>query len=150
MDDQQEHGSPVEGMCCLCTYEDITLENGNYVEYQSYPSMKWKPALFELSIIQTLLDTQFEKYVEQVKKTDCQAELRRLLADGPPIYVSDKVALPLAEDDDKYVSKLWFSVNGKEQSAKLKGALEGEERQKLWEDLKQFLVTDGSADDEDA
>ena len=144
-----EHGSPAEGMCCLCTYEDITLEDGNYVEYQSYPSMKWQPALFELSIIQTLLDTQFEKYVEQVKKTDCQAELRRLLADGPPIYVSDKVALPLAEDDDKYVSKLWLSHDQKERSAKLKGALEGEERQKLWDELKQFLVTDGSADEED-
>jgi hypothetical protein len=24
------HGAPVEDMCCLCTMEDITLEDGNY------------------------------------------------------------------------------------------------------------------------
>jgi len=25
-----EHGEPVEGMCCLCTMEDITNEEKNY------------------------------------------------------------------------------------------------------------------------
>ena len=152
MSDQQEkfeHGEPAEGMCCMCTYEDITLENENYVEYQSYPSMKWKPALFEESIVQILVDTQFEKYIEKVKGTDCQAELRRLLADGPPIYVSDKVAFPLAEESDEYVVKLWYSSDKVERSAKLKGALEGEERIKLWNELKEFLVTDGSEDETD-
>jgi hypothetical protein len=24
------HGEPYEGMCCLCTMEDITIEDGNY------------------------------------------------------------------------------------------------------------------------
>jgi CO dehydrogenase/acetyl-CoA synthase alpha subunit len=24
------HGTPVPDMCCLCTMEDITLEDGNY------------------------------------------------------------------------------------------------------------------------
>ena len=28
-----EHGEPTEGMCCLCTMEDITKEDGNYGEY---------------------------------------------------------------------------------------------------------------------
>ena len=47
-----EHGKPYEGMCCLCSMEDITEGDGNYVEYQSYPSMVWKPSLFEKSIVQ--------------------------------------------------------------------------------------------------
>ena len=84
-----------------------------------------------------------------MKGTDCQAELRRLLADGPPIYVSDKVAFPLAEESDEYVFKLWYSSDKEERSAKLKGALEGEERIKLWNELKEFLVTDGSEDETD-
>ena len=24
------HGKPYDGMCCLCTMEDITIEDGNY------------------------------------------------------------------------------------------------------------------------
>mmetsp|Transcript_12994 Transcript_12994/g.19801 ORF Transcript_12994/g.19801 Transcript_12994/m.19801 type:complete len:161 (-) Transcript_12994:165-647(-) len=155
MADQEEqtqtsskHGVPTEGMCCLCTYEDITLEDGNYVEYQTYPSLEWKPALFELSVIQSLLESQFQKYIEQVKKTDCQAELRRLLESGPPIYVSDKVALPLP-DGDEYVSKLWFACDNTERSAKLVGAVDGEEREKLWDELRQFIVV-GGADEDDA
>ncbi len=27
-----QHGKPYEGMCCLCTMEDITEEDGNYGE----------------------------------------------------------------------------------------------------------------------
>lgn len=29
-EDQHVHGKPYDGMCCLCTMEDITLEDGNY------------------------------------------------------------------------------------------------------------------------
>jgi len=45
-----EHGKPTEFMSCLVTMEDITDEN--YVEYQCYPSMKWKPAQFEQSVVE--------------------------------------------------------------------------------------------------
>jgi len=146
-----QHGKPTEGMCCLCTMEDITEEDQNYVEFQSYPSMKWQPAQFELCVVQQLIDTQFQQYVDRVKKTDCQAELRRLLASGPPIYVSDKVALPLAEEEtDTHVCKLWFAMDGQERSAKLKGAVEGEEREKLWKELKEFIIVEGKEEgDED-
>jgi len=27
-----QHGEPTEGMCCLCTMEDITIEVKNYGE----------------------------------------------------------------------------------------------------------------------
>lgn len=50
METTYSHGKPSEGMCCLCTMEDIT--DDNYVEYQSYPSLKWQPSLFEQSIVQ--------------------------------------------------------------------------------------------------
>ena len=103
--------------------------------------MTWRPANFEVSVVQQLLDDQFESYVERVKKTDCQAELRRLLEKGPPIYIFDKNGLPL--EDDEYVVKLWFSSDRKERSGKLKGALEGTERNTLWEELNQFVIVEG-------
>ena len=39
--------------------------------------------------------------------------------------------------------KLWFSSDNQERSAKLEGALEGEDRQKLWNELNQFIVEEG-------
>jgi hypothetical protein len=95
-----------------------------------------------------LLDTQFEQYISRVKTTDCQAELRRLLRGGPPIYVSDKHAFPL-EEDDTHVCRLWYAVDGKERSAKLKGALEGEERDALWRDLNEFIIEVGKEEGDD-
>ncbi|KAL7517586.1 hypothetical protein ACHAWX_004948 [Stephanocyclus meneghinianus] len=135
-------------MCCLCTMEDITDEDQNYVEFQSYPSMKWKPAQFELCVVQQLLDTQFEQYIKSVKTTDCQATLRRLLKNGPPIYISDKHGLPL-EEGDTHVCALWFAIDGQERTAKLKGAVEGEEREVLWKELNEFLIEEGKEEGDD-
>lgn len=140
------HQKPKEGMVCLVTYEDITEEN--YVEYQVYPSMKWKPALFEQCVVEQMLNDMFQQYIDRVKKTDCQAELRRLLEKGPPIYISDEHGLPLEEGED-YVTRLWFSSDNSIRSAKLKGSKEGEERQLLWDELNQFIVVDGDNDDDE-
>lgn len=105
--------------------------------------MLWHPCLYERSVVEHLLKTQFGAYLERVKKTDCQAELRRLLADGPPVYLEDKHALPLTEDTDTHVCALWFAGDDTSVSAKLEGAVEGDDRDNLWTELKQFLVQDG-------
>lgn len=89
-----------------------------------------------------LLESQFNQFVDRVKKTDCQAELRRLLEKGPPIYISDKHGLAL-EDEEEYVVNLWFASDGKERSAKLKDAVEGNERDELWKSLNEFLIEEG-------
>mmetsp|Transcript_27981 Transcript_27981/g.34529 ORF Transcript_27981/g.34529 Transcript_27981/m.34529 type:complete len:154 (+) Transcript_27981:231-692(+) len=141
-----EHGKPTEFMSCLVTMEDITDEN--YVEYQCYPSMKWKPAQFEQSVVEQLLESQFQAYIDRVKKTDCQAELRRLLEKGPPVYIYDQHGLAL-DDDEEYVVTLWFANDGQERSAKLKNAVDGEERQKLWDSLNKFLIVEGKEEIDD-
>ena len=144
----QEHGPPPDGLECLVTMEDI--DDSNYVEYQCFPSLEWKPALMEQSVLEELLKTQFYSYIARVKKTDCQAELRRLLATGPPIFVSDPHGLPLAEgSDDSHIVKLWFASDKTERSAKLDGALEGDERDALWQELKEFLIVEGNDDEDD-
>lgn len=105
------------------------------VEFQGYPSMKWKPALFEKCVVEQLLKEQFHQYIDRVQKSDCARELRRLLASGPPIYLSDEHGFPLTEGDTHIVN-LWFASDKKERSAKLEGAKEGEEREELWNTLK--------------
>jgi hypothetical protein len=137
------HQKPKEGMVCLVTYEDITEEN--YVEYQVYPSLKWKPALFEQCVVEQMLNDMFQQYIDRVKKTDCQAELRRLLEKGPPIYISDEHGLPL-EEGEEHIIRLWFSSDNIIRSAKLNGSKEGEERQLLWDELNQFIVVDDDND----
>lgn len=83
-----------------------------------------------------------------MKTTDCQATLRRLLKNGPPIYISDKHGLPL-DEGDTHVCNLWFAIDGKERSAKLKGAKDGEERQELWKELNEFLIEEGKEEGDD-
>ena len=145
------HGEPPEGLECLVTMEDITSDN--YVEYQCYPSLQWKPAKIEQAVIEELLRTQFHMYIERVKKTDCQAELRRLLDGGPPVYVSDPHGLPLSDEEnnekDTHVVQLWFASDNQERSAKLDGAVEGDEREKLWQELKEFIVVEGKETGDD-
>jgi hypothetical protein len=104
--------------------------------------------LFEQSVVEQLLKEQFHQFVARVKTTDCQAELRRLLADGPPIYISDKHALPL-EEGDTHIIKLWFASDNLERSAKLDGAVEGEEREALWQELKEFIIVEGKEEGDD-
>lgn len=143
------------------------------VEYKTYPSMTWHPCFYERSVVEHLLKTQFGDFLERVKKTDCQAELRRLLRDGPPIWLSDPHALPLpgganeGDDDnnddnnddaeqptesqskDTHVCALWYAGDNVEVSAKLEGAVEGDDRVILWNDLKRFLVEEGKEPGDD-
>ena len=78
--------------------------------------------------------------MEAVQKSDCVKEFTRLMRAGPPVFVSDKHALPLPAGAT-HVAKLWFMDGGVTETAKLDGAVEGEERQKLWNDMKSFIAT---------
>lgn len=104
--------------------------------------------MYEQSVVEELLKTQFHDYVHKVRTTDCQAELRRLLASGPPVYIHDKHALAL-EEGEEHVCKLYFASDQQERSALLDGALQGEEREKLWEELKEFIIVQGKEEGDD-
>jgi hypothetical protein len=118
------------------------------VEYQSYPSGRWKPALFEMAVIEQMKQQQYYHYMNRAKTTDCQAELRRLLATGPPIYLSDPIGLPL-DGNDTHVIQLWYAHDDQVRSAKLDGALQGLERQQAWDELQKFLIVEGKEEGDD-
>ena len=121
------HGAPSDGMECMATMEDITDEDKNYCEYQTMPSGKWQPALYSAEVIKRLINTQFGEYIAGVRKADCAADLKRRLAAGPPVWIADKHALPVPEEDT-HISCIWFAEDGKEYSAKLKGCVEVRQR----------------------
>ena len=135
------HGKPPADWECAATFEDITEEEGNYVEFQSAPSGTWHPAKFSKATLLHLQATLFDKYMKDVEKAskDCAAAVRRLVSKGPPLYVSDPVALKLPEGDT-HVAKLWFMDEDREVSAKLVGAPEGAEREALWNAQKEVLA----------
>ena len=51
-----------------------------------------------------------------------------MMAKGPPVWVSDPHGLALPEGET-HIQQLWFSSDGAERSAKLVGAVDGDERQ---------------------
>ena len=159
------HGKPTEGLECMVTMEDITDEDGNYCEYQTAPSMTWHPAHFSGAVVRRLIYTQFDDYMTNVRKADCEADLKRRLAKGPPVWLEDKHGMPVHEDDT-HICRVWLASDGNEYSAKLWHSVEvrcararavplrqtspspltlvvrartqGAEREALWEELKKF------------
>lgn len=132
--------SEPEDLTCLATWEDISIEAGNYCEYRTMPSRTWHSSKYSSTVVQKLLETSFETYLKKVEDAtkDCAASVRRLIGNGPPIYISDKAALPLPEGDT-YIDMIWFSEENIRVPATLKGALIGDERQKLWNVQKEVL-----------
>lgn len=45
--------------------------------------------------------------------------------------------------------KLWFALDGEERSAKLEGAVEGDERDALWAELNEFIIEEGKEEGDD-
>ena len=134
-----KHGPVPPDWECMITMEDITEEDGNYCEYQTAPSGKWHPAKCEASCVERLVGEQFGTYLKHIQQADCQAAARRLLAKGPPEYVSDPHMLPLPEGDT-HVCRLWFQGDNKERSAALTGAVHGEAREALWAEHRMLLA----------
>ena len=54
--------------------------------------------------------------------------------------IKDKHALPIPEGDS-HISELWFASDGLIRTAKLKGCIEGAERQKLWDEQMSVFET---------
>mmetsp|Transcript_9061 Transcript_9061/g.13536 ORF Transcript_9061/g.13536 Transcript_9061/m.13536 type:complete len:144 (+) Transcript_9061:29-460(+) len=129
------HGKPEAGMECMSCMDDISEEN--YAEY--FVQGKWLPSKFCVDCVETLLSSQWERYLTMLEKASCKAELRRLLERGPPQRIFDKNALPCPDGCE--VEELWYSNENALKSSKLRGALEGEEREIWWQEKLAFEKT---------
>eukprot|EP00349_Pseudokeronopsis_sp_Brazil_P008790 CAMPEP_0202972034 /NCGR_PEP_ID=MMETSP1396-20130829/32842_1 /ASSEMBLY_ACC=CAM_ASM_000872 /TAXON_ID= /ORGANISM="Pseudokeronopsis sp., Strain Brazil" /LENGTH=152 /DNA_ID=CAMNT_0049702029 /DNA_START=93 /DNA_END=551 /DNA_ORIENTATION=+ len=140
--------SPPVGKECLCCMEDISAEN--YAEYlphahEENPNPSWIPAQYCQTCIEYLLQTQFQNFKDAWQKTTCKAEQRRLVTRGPPINLRDDKAMPCPGKVE--INLLWYMSDGQEKSAKLLNSLEGEERERYWDELRAFYSED-EPDDE--
>lgn len=143
-----EHAKPTDGASCASCWDDLTKDT--YVEYRAEIGGLWLPSAFCQECITILLRSQWLKYTDALRTTTCKAEQRRLLQRGPPINLSDKTALPCPGGDHAEVQSLWFMSDNDEHSAKLEGSLEGEEKQKFWDEMQSFWIQDEADDPEEA
>ncbi|KEG04563.1 conserved Plasmodium protein, unknown function [Plasmodium vinckei vinckei] len=145
MSNENKHAEKVpDNLLCLICYDDIN-EN-NYIEYKTDENSQWHPSMFCMNCTGILIDTQYHKYVDNVQKSDCLKEQTSLLKMGPPINVKDKNGFPLS--DGKEIHSLWYFCDKQVHSAKLDGSLVGEERMKMWEELKKFLIKEDNKNDQ--
>ncbi|SCP05785.1 conserved Plasmodium protein, unknown function [Plasmodium ovale] len=133
----EKHAEAVpENLACLICYDDI--DENNYIEYKTNETSGWYPCMFCLNCTGILIQTQYHKYINNVQKSDCLREQTSLLKMGPPINIKDKNGFPLSDGNE--IHSLWHFCDKKIHSAKLDGSLIGEERMKLWNELKKFLI----------
>ena len=117
--------------CAIC-YD--SLDATNQIKYKKEGS-DWFDANFCSTCILYMRDTQYSNYIEKVRTTDCKSELTRLLEQGPPIWLFDSKMFPEVSESE-HVSELQY--DGTVVSAKLIGAMEGDERTKVLEELRQL------------
>lgn len=147
MSESTIHATPAEGATCASCWDDLGKET--YVEYKADSAGAWLPSGFCQDCIGMLLKSQWTKYKESLSTTTCKAEQRRLLDRGPPVNLSDKNALPCPTGAHAEVYMLWYMSDGEEHSAKLEGSLEGEERERYWNEQKAFYIIDEKEDEEE-
>lgn len=130
--DSIEYDVPPECVVCM---ENITEEN--WALYSDEAEAKtWKPSPVCKDCIKLMLDHEFEKFVKEVRETDCKATLRRLCEIGPPINLRDpKGAAFICDNEQKEVKHFYHSNSV--QSAKLTGSFVGAQREELWEEIRQ-------------
>merc|ERR1711916_411925 len=88
--------------------------------------------------------SQYQKYVDDLAKTTCAAEQRRLLADGPPVNIYEPHGMPCVCgtcEGRLEVAALWYASKG-DVSPQLEGALTGKARMAFWEEQKKFRIQD--------
>ena len=119
---------------CLCCWA-VELDDETTVFYKESDTSEWKKGGYCIDCTKYLLDTQWQTYSDGVKKADCRKSLRDSLENGPPINLRDR-AFP-CENNTKEVFEL--KNNNENISPKLKGSLEGKERQEWWEHYKAIL-----------
>lgn len=111
--------------CKMC-FEDIT--ESLMVKYRLSEIDEFKNFVYCSECLELLIDKQWEKYVTNLKKVDCEKSLLSLINDGVPINFRDTHI-----EDNKEIHEFYY--NNKICSGKLKGSLLIDERKELQDKL---------------
>ena len=74
---------------CLICCEDIEIERGIDHHVYYFFNNQFKKLEYCYDCFQLLLKTIWPNYIKKLKTIDCDAGLKRLIDEGPPIYFKD-------------------------------------------------------------
>ena len=117
--------------CSLC-FDDISSET--FVKYQQEQkqNQEWKPFAYCKECLGLLMESQWNTYIDGLRKADCEATLKKLIERGPPTHFRD----PRIENGSYLVS---FMCNSDIISGKLQGPLDEEKMNSFNDKLKEIL-----------
>lgn len=115
----------MERTCKVC-FEDLT--NDINVMYKLSITDEFKDFDYCSICLDELINSQWNKFVNELKKVDCEEVLNRLIILGPPINFRDH-----SIEDNKEIHEFYF--NNQIHSAKLKNSFNKENNEKLWKRL---------------
>lgn len=116
--------------CKIC-FEDISDES--IVKYRLSEIDSFKIFDYCNQCLEDLINTQWEKYITNLKKVDCEKSLLSLIDAGTPINFRDNCI-----ENNKEICE--FQYNDKIFSAKLKGSLDEDKRKKLDDKLVNIII----------
>lgn len=128
---RQRHSSDMIGMDCSFCFNEIT----DCVEYKKNTTNEWFQSSICFECIMYLKRSQYGDYITQIQSTDCKRTLKRLLEMGPPLWVHD-VNVFKNVDYENNENVIEFKCNDEIISARLEGSVDGEERKRLWDSLR--------------
>lgn len=116
-------------LCALC-FDDITPET--FVTYQQDTNQEWKPFAYCKECLLLLMESQWNTYIDGLKKADCEATLKKLIERGPPDHFRD----PRIENG---LSLSLFMCDSNIISGKLQKPLDEEKMNSFDDKLKEIL-----------
>ena len=109
---------------------------GELCWWRSANSHEWTVSKYCYACVERVKNDSFNNYIDSVKTATCPKQLRKLIDDGPPIYVSDQRIFPVSPDDHVHEFRRIHPDSTEELiSARLTGSVIGEEREQLWKEL---------------
>jgi len=123
----------MEAYECVCCLMELDNEQLTYYNHSHDPDT-WIRCVFCWETISELLSTKFHQYMKDVYNSKCKKTLNGMMESGPPVWFSDK-ALPVPEGAHVFQ----FRNNGREIDAIYDGAVRGNERQQLWDHVKEAI-----------
>lgn len=122
-------------MSCTFCWDDFGESNTCYYRTNNNPD--WTISKWCIICVNGYIATQHQAWIENVKNATCPKELQRLIDIGPPIWINDKSTFPVSDGDHIREFKHGDTVI----SARLHGAVEGEARDRLWDEMRAVMYT---------
>ena len=117
--------------CKLC-FNELTTDT--VVMYRLTENTNYKIFSYCIECLNILKETQWSKYIHDLKNADCEKSFIALIKSKPPTHFRDSCI-----EDNKEIYD--FLYKGEIYSAKLKGALKEEKREALYTQLLNVITS---------